>query len=121
MAETLLRKGASIGTPEFKEAVACAETAVRIESDFALARDVLTRLYLQAGRVDDAIKQSRLAVSEDPSDQTAVYHLILSLRKAQRTAEVPELSKKLAALREQARAKEIEAQKYAIVEVKPTQ
>lgn len=119
MAETLVRRGTTAGTPEFNKAVMCAEKAVRIQNDFALARDVLSRLYLQQGKVEEAIQQSRRAIAEDPSDQTAVYHLILALRKANRTSEVPELSKKLAALREQARVKEAEERKYEIVEVKP--
>ncbi len=119
LAETLARKGAAVGTPEFKQAVEAASRAVQLDPHFALARDVLGRFYLQEGKIEDAIEQSRMAYRADPGDQTALYHLILALRKGNKTAEVPDLMKQLAQLREQARRKEISERKYAIVEQKP--
>jgi tetratricopeptide (TPR) repeat protein len=121
LAETLTRRGAAVGSASFKEAVSSAERAVQLQPNFALGRDVLGRLYLQEGRVDDAIKQSRLAFDEDPTDQTALYHLIVALRKGNKAAEIPRLAKKLAELRERARAKEQAEHKYTLVEVKPEQ
>ncbi|MBZ5627072.1 MAG: tetratricopeptide repeat protein, partial [Acidobacteriia bacterium] len=57
LAELLSRQGAQAGSPEFREAVDAAVEAVRLKPDFVLARDVLSRLYLQAGQVDQAIRQ----------------------------------------------------------------
>lgn len=116
LAETLTRRGAAVGTPEFTEAVEAASKAVQLQPGLALARDVLGRLYLEAGNVSAAIDQSRLAVRADPTDQTALYHLILALRKGNQKGEIPELMKQLAVLREQARAKEASERKYALVE-----
>jgi tetratricopeptide (TPR) repeat protein len=116
LAETLARRGAAPGTPSFTDAIAAASKAIEVKSNFALARDVLGRLYLEEGNLSGAIEQSRLAVRADPTDQTALYHLILALRQDKRTDEIPKLTKQLSALREQARIKEISERKYALVE-----
>jgi tetratricopeptide (TPR) repeat protein len=116
LAETLTRKGAPVGTPAFRDALQAAQEAVRLQPNFALARDVLGRLYLQEGKNSEAIEQSRMAVRYDPSDQTAVYHLILALRKGNKPDEIPALMRQLTQLREQARRKEAEERKYALVE-----
>ena len=116
LSETIARRGAEPGTPAFQDAVNAAVRAVSIQPDLVLARDVLSRLYLQEGKTNEAIEQSTLALKLDPADQTALYHLIMALRKANRTDEVPQLAKRLAALRQQAQAKEIAQRKFAIVE-----
>jgi tetratricopeptide (TPR) repeat protein len=119
LAETLARKGGNVESAEFKEAIRTAQKAIELQPNFALARDVLARLYLQQGRIPQAIEQSRLALKEDPTDQTAVYHLIQALRKTNDTRELPALAKKLAEIREQARAKEAAEHRYALVEPGP--
>lgn len=116
LAETLARSGAAVGSPEFIEAVKAAREAVRLQPDFSLARDVLGRLYLQEGKTSEAIEQSKLAFQADPADQTALYHLIMALRKGGKTSEIPPLAKKLADLREQARLKEAAEHKFALVD-----
>ena len=102
LAEVLTRKGATKGTPEFQQALDAARESVQLKPDFALARDLLGRLYLQEGDVEEAIRQSRLALRSNPTDQKALYHLILALRKGNHTAEVPALLKQLVTLRQQA-------------------
>lgn len=116
LGETLARRGAAVGTPEFDEALKAASKAVQLQSDFALGRDLLGRLYLQEGNINGAIEQSRLAVRANPADQTALYHLILALRKAGKQEEVTQLMQQLTRLREQARKEEISERKYALVE-----
>lgn len=123
LAQTLLRKGATSGTSPFQEALRAAEKAVQLRSDFPLARNLLARLYLEEGRNEDAIQQSRVAFKEDPSastGQTALYHLITALRKSGKQDQIPPLAKKLAELREQARAKETAERSYTLVETKPS-
>jgi tetratricopeptide (TPR) repeat protein len=121
LAETLLRKGATPRSAEFTEALKAARRAVQLQNNFALGRDVLGRLYLQQGKIEEAIKQSRLAFEQDPTDQTALYHLITALRRGGNAEEIPPLAKKLAALREQAQLKEASEHRYALVEVKPSE
>jgi tetratricopeptide (TPR) repeat protein len=112
LAEVLTREGAAPGSTQFEEALKAASTAVTLKPDFALARDLLSRLYLEDGRIDAAIEQSRLAVRENPSDETALYHLILALRRGKQTAEVPDLVSKLVLLRQQTRRRQTIEQKY---------
>ena len=107
------------GSAEFDEAVQAALKATQLQKDFALARDVLGRLYLEQGNISGAIEQSRLAVRADPTDQTALYHLIIALTKGPQKEEIPKLSKQLAELREQARRKEASERRYVLVEQIP--
>jgi hypothetical protein len=63
-----------------------------------------------------AVEQCRKALQLNPKDQTAVYHLIVGLRKTSQTAEVPELLKRLAALREQEAKEQSRRYRYKLVE-----
>ena len=106
LAEILVRKGASPGTPEFAEAVATAQQAVALNPTLALARNTLGQLYLQNGKVAPAIEQFQAALRVNPADEKALYHLILALRRSNQTGEVPALLKRLMAVRAQHRRQE---------------
>jgi tetratricopeptide (TPR) repeat protein len=116
LAEILIKKGASPGSTEFDEALNSAKKAVDLEPSLALANDVLARLYLEQGKTKEAIEQSRQALRSNPKDTTALYRLILALRKANKTEEVPALMKQLVALRGQAQKDEGTERKYTAVE-----
>lgn len=121
LAELLSRQGAQPGSPEFEEALHAALEAVRLKPDFALARDVLSRLYQLSGDTDRAIEQCRLALRDNPSDEMALYRLIRALQsrgKPGDKAEVPGLLKQFTALRAEARKREAEEGKYRLVEGK---
>ena len=121
LAELLSRQGAQAGSPEFQRAVASAQEAVRLKPDFVLARDVLSRLYLQSGEVEKAIEQCRLALRDDPMDEMALYRLIRALQssaRADRAAEVQTLLKRFAAVREEGRKRQIQETQYRLVEGK---
>ena len=109
LAELLIRKGVQPGTPSFQVAEAAAQRAVRSKPDFALAEDVLTELYLRSGETGLAERISRLALKSDPNDQSALYHLIVCLRKKGDRTELPQLVQRLAeataALQEQEKAR----------------
>ncbi|MBZ5618652.1 MAG: tetratricopeptide repeat protein, partial [Acidobacteriia bacterium] len=86
------------------------------------ARDVLSRLYLQAGEVEKAMEQCRLALRDNPSDEMALYRLIRALQSSgrqDRAAEVPALLKRFTALREEARQRQAQESKYRLVEDDP--
>jgi tetratricopeptide (TPR) repeat protein len=122
LAELLSRQGAQAGSPEFQQALDAAAEAVRLKSDFVLARDVLSRLYLQAGEVEKAIEQCRLSLRTDPSDEMALYRLIRALQSSGRqdaATEVPALLKRFTALREEARQRQALESKYRLVEDTP--
>jgi tetratricopeptide (TPR) repeat protein len=122
LAELLSRQGAQPGSPEFQQALDAASEAVRLKPDFVLARDVLSRLYLQAGDAEKAIEHCRLALRDSPSDEMAMYRLIRALQLSgsrEAKAELPALLKRFTALRDDARQREAQASKYRLVEETP--
>lgn len=121
LAELLGRRGAQAGSVEFQQAVDAAREAVRLKPDFVLARDVLSRLYLQAGKREEAIEQCRLALRDSPDDEMALYRLIRALQSGggPQAAEVPILLKRFTALREEARKRDAQATRYRLVEESP--
>ncbi len=114
-ADILTQKGAETGTPEFQTALRSAKKAVLLQPT-APARDVLAKLYLQAGQNQDAAEQCRKALIADPKDQTALYRLIQALRKTDNKTEIPDLLKRLAQLRSAAAKEENERNRYKLVE-----
>jgi tetratricopeptide (TPR) repeat protein len=115
-ADILTQRGPDPGSAEFREAVESARKAVALRPSLATARDVLAKLYLQAGQNEAAIEQSRKALSTDSKDQTALYHLIQGLRKSGQQAEIPEFLKRLADLRMESTKEEAEHNRYKLVE-----
>jgi tetratricopeptide (TPR) repeat protein len=121
-AQILVRKGTPVGSAEFKEAVAAASKATKLDPASVLPRDVLSNLYLSSGQLDLAIEQCRLALKGNPSDQEALYHLIQALRQSGKGSktEMASLVKKLAELRNQSRQQESTTNKYQLYETPPT-
>jgi tetratricopeptide (TPR) repeat protein len=121
-AQILLQKGVPVGGPEFKQAIAAASRAIEIQPDFVLPHDILGNLYLKSKQMNLAIEQCRLALRGNPSDQEALYHLIQALRQNEKSskAEVAELVKRLADLRQQSREHEGSANKYKLYEPNAT-
>ena len=115
-AESIRQQGLRPGTPEFRQAEAAAEKAVKLQPDFSRARQLLSRLYLQSGKFDLAIEQSREAVKSAPEDETALYQLILAMKRAGRTSEVPTLLKQFQSLRQASFRKQDQLRKYTLVE-----
>jgi len=115
-ADILAQKGAQPGTPEFVTAMRSARQAVALQPTLGAARGVLATLYLQAGQYKEAIEQCRKALQSDPNDRTSVYHLIQALRKTGNNAEIPDLLKRLALLRQQAARETSERYQYKLVE-----
>jgi tetratricopeptide (TPR) repeat protein len=115
-ADILSQRGADPGTTDFQLAMRSAKKAVALRPTLAAARSVLAKLYLQAGQYPEAVEQSRKALSLDPKDQAAAYHLIQGLRKTGDTKEIPALLKQLATLRAQATKEESERNRFKLVE-----
>lgn len=119
-AEIISRNGATPGTEQFKAAVESASRAVQLKPEFTLARNVLGNFYLKSGQIDSAIEQSRETLRYDPADEVALYHLMQGLRRTKDPrGEIPALTKRLAAAREQSRQKEASEGKYRLYEDAP--
>jgi len=122
LAEILSSQGPRVSSPEFQEAVDAASRAVELKPSFFLARDVLSRLYLESGQIDRAIEQCRLALRDNPLDATALYRLIRALQKSGRPGasdEVRALLKRFNEVRDQLRKQEDEEARYKLVEGAP--
>jgi len=115
-ADILSERGAEPGSPEFKTAMRSAKQAVALQPTLAAARGVLATLYLQAGQNREAVEQCRKALQSDPKNQAALYHLIQGLRKTGETKDLPDLLKRLAALRKEAAHEQSERYQYKLVE-----
>ena len=116
LAEALSEQNKEPGSEAYREEVAAANRAVRLDPTMAAAMDLLASLYLEDGLTAKSIEQSEAALKQDPDDEQAVYHLILALRKTDRKNEVPALVKKLAALH---KTKTSATNRYQIYEVSP--
>lgn len=119
LAEVLTKKGAQPHSAEFFQALAAARKAVELKPDFVLARDVLSRLYLDSGQVAAAVVQCRSALATDPSDQTALYRLIRALKAEgsdRHQEEISQLFHRLGEARAQARHREEEISRYRLTE-----
>jgi tetratricopeptide (TPR) repeat protein len=114
-AALLSQKAPVPGSQEFMLAVRSAQQAVALQPDLLSAHDVLAELYLQSGQTELAIKECRQILTRDPKDQTALYHLVLALRKADSKSEVPGLLKRLAQARQEATRDEAERNRYKLV------
>jgi tetratricopeptide (TPR) repeat protein len=113
--EILSQKSAAPGSAEFRQALQSATKAVTLQPSLSGAHNLLAKLYLQARQTGLAIKECRLALQEDPADQTALYHLILALRKTNDKTEIPALLKRLAQARQDATTDEAERDRYKLV------
>ena len=114
------QKAPAPGSPEFVHGMESARKAITLRPSLANAHDVLANFYLQSGKTDAAITECHAALEHNPKDQTALYRLIVALRKTDRKAEIPDLLKRLAEARQQATKQEAENNRYKLV-VNPSQ
>jgi tetratricopeptide (TPR) repeat protein len=116
LAEALSEEGKPAGSPEQTEEISTARRALQLDPTLVAAYDLLSSINIENGQVDQAIKESRTALSLDPSDQQAVYHLIVALRKTGDKDQVPSLLKRLMELRAGAAAMQKSAKHYRLYE-----
>jgi tetratricopeptide (TPR) repeat protein len=116
LAEALQEQGKSEGSPEYREEVAAAKRAITLDPSMVAAHDLLSTVYLVNGHTDLAIEQSRAALALDPSDQQAVYHLIVELRKTDQKDQIPMLLKRMIELRTNAENSHEAKKQYRLYE-----
>ena len=115
-ADILVEKNPDVDSPEFNQAIASAQRAAKLQPGLVAARDTLAKLYLQAGKDQLAVEQSRESLRYDPNDQVALYHLIVGLRRTGQKAELPNVLQRLAELRRKATREEGEHNRYKLIE-----
>ena len=114
-AAILLQKAPPPGSAEFQQSVQSAKRAIALQPSLTVAHNTLAKLYLQSGQNALAIRECRLALQGNATDQTALYHLIVALRKTDDRAEIPALLKRLAKARQDATREEAERNRYKLV------
>jgi tetratricopeptide (TPR) repeat protein len=117
-AETLKRKGFQPGSSQSRRAIEAARNAIRLKPDFPLAEDLLGSLYLEENKVDLAFEQFESALKHNPSDQSALYHMIVVSRKSGRTKDIPDLLKRFAEAKSLQRKQDELTGRYMLVEPK---
>lgn len=114
-AAILSQKAPPPDSAEFRQAVQSGRKAVTLQPSLTAAHNVLAKLYLQAGQTALAIKECKLVLRDNPTDQTALYHLVLAQRKTNDRSEIPDLLQQLAKARQDAAKKEAEDNRYKLV------
>jgi tetratricopeptide (TPR) repeat protein len=114
-AAIISQKSPEPGSPEFAQGLDSAKRAVTLQPSLTVAHNVLAKYYLDSGQNASAAKECRLVLQQDPSDQGALYHLVIALRKMGTTAEIPDLLKRLAKARQDAAKVEGERNRYKLI------
>lgn len=114
-AAILAQKAPEPGSAEFQQALQSGKKAVALQPLLTAAHNVLAKLYLDSGQTALAVKECRIALQTSPADQTALYHLVLALRKTEDHREIPDLLRRLAKARQDATKEEAENNRYKLV------
>jgi tetratricopeptide (TPR) repeat protein len=119
LAEVLNWQGPQAGTPEFQQALDAALKAVQLQPDLTLARNLLSRLYLDSGQTQLAIEQCRRVLSADPNDPVALYRLMRALKISgdpKDAEQIPDLLRRFNEARKLASDQEALENRYKLVE-----
>jgi tetratricopeptide (TPR) repeat protein len=116
-AAIISKKSPSAGSTEFEQGMNSAKRAVSLQPSLTAAHNVLAKFYLDSGQNSLAAKECRIVLEQSPEDQTALYHLIMALRKTGEQSEIPDLLKRLAKARQNATKEEGEKNRYKLVVV----
>jgi tetratricopeptide (TPR) repeat protein len=101
------------------EALQSALDAVRLKPDMVEAHDLLAGIYARTGQNEKAIEQSRLSLHYQADDQTAIYHLLIALRRAGTAGheeEIESLVARLSELKKSSLKEENQRKRFRIVE-----
>lgn len=115
LAQVLMNNDPEPDSDIYKEALREDLRALELQPDLVSARDLLASIYMRAGQYDKAIEQCRIALQYAPNDETAIYHLTMSLRHAGRKDELGPLVKRLAELHQQSLKNETDRKRYRLV------
>lgn len=101
----------------FKEAMQNALAIEKRKPDLAGVHDQLAGMYMSLKQYDKAISECRIALQYDSSDETAMYHLVMSLRHSGRSnEELQPLVRRLSEMHQEAMHRETELKRYRLVE-----
>ena len=105
LGEALIRSGVTPGEPEFAGAQTALEKSVAEHPDSSRAQISLAKIYLMAGRSDDAIAHLEIARQIDPSNTSVYSHLATAYRQLGQSDKAQKMLAILANLNEAQAAK----------------
>ena len=121
LAQLIMNQTPESQSPAFKEAMRQAMIAAKSKPDLVDAHNLLTSMYMSLNQYDRAITECRTALRYDPANESAMYHLIISLRHSGHNDELPPLVKRLSELHQESLRRETERKRFRlVVEGKPT-
>jgi tetratricopeptide (TPR) repeat protein len=115
LAQLLMNQAPEVGSDAFKEAMKAALLTIKLKPDHVGSRDLLASMYMRTGQYDLAIEQCNIALKYSPSDETAMYHLIISMRHTGHTDDLKPLVDRLAVLHQESAKHETERKQYRLV------
>ncbi len=116
LAQLIMNQTPESDSPAFKEAMREAMTAEKGKPDLVEAHNQLASMYMTLGQYESAIKECRTALKYDPANETAMYHLIISLRHSGHNDELPPLVKRLAELHKESLRHETDRKRFRLME-----
>lgn len=116
LAQLLITSDPEPGSDAYEEALKEDLRALELQAQIVNARDLLASIYMRDGKYEQAIEQSRIALQYAPNDETATYHLMMSLRRTGKRDEVQPLVKRLSELHQQSLKNETDRKRYRLVE-----
>jgi protein involved in temperature-dependent protein secretion len=105
----------AVGSDAFKEAMRAAQLTIKLKPDHVGSRDLLASMYMRTGQYDLAIEQCKTALRYSPTDESAMYHLIISMRHTGHTDDLKPLVDRLAVLHQESARHETERKQYRLV------
>jgi tetratricopeptide (TPR) repeat protein len=115
LAQLIMNQTPQPESPAFKEAMQETLLAAKSKPDLVEAHNQLATMYMSLGQYDRAIKECKTALQYDPANETAMYHLIISLRHSGQNDELPPLVKRLAELHKESLRHESERKSFRLV------
>jgi len=117
LAQLIMTKAPDPRSPEFNEAMHDALAAAKTKPDLVEAHDQLASMYMSLNEYQQAIKECQIALQYDPSNEAAMYHLVISMRHTGRSAdELQPLVKRLAEMHKESLQRETDRKRYRLVE-----
>jgi tetratricopeptide (TPR) repeat protein len=115
LAQLLMNQAPAVGSEAFEDAMRAAQLTIKLKPDHVGSRDLLASMYMRTGRYDLAIEQCKTALNYSPTDESAMYHLIISMRHTGHSDDLKPLVDRLAALHQESARHETERKQYRLV------
>jgi tetratricopeptide (TPR) repeat protein len=116
LAQLIMNQTPESQSSAFKEAMQEALIAAKSKPDLVEAHNQLASMYMSLSQYDRAVKECRIALEYDPANESAMYHLIISLRHSGHNDELPPLVKHLSELHQESLRRETDRKRYRLVE-----